>query len=78
MTITRIRKKLNQETANQYANDLKLYRRVIQQRKDDKNKIYSLHKPFTCCIAKGKMHKPYMFGNKNGQVIIPKIVLSLP
>lgn len=34
------------------------------QQKDDKEKIYSLHKPFTRCIAKGKAHKQYEFGNK--------------
>lgn len=39
-----LERNLDQEATNQYANDLKLYRRVIQQRKNDKNKIYSLHK----------------------------------
>ena len=72
-----LERNLDQETANQYANDLNLYRRVIQQRKDDKNKIYSLHKPFTCCIAKGKMHKPYEFGNKIGLMVNPKSLVIL-
>lgn len=72
-----LERNLDQEAANQYANDLKLYRRVIQQRKDDKNKIYSLHKPFTCCIAKGKMHKPYEFGNKIGLMVNPKSLVIL-
>ena len=43
-----------------------LYKRVLNQKPTDKNKIYSLHKPFTCCIAKGKAHKQYEFGNKTG------------
>lgn len=43
-----------------------LFDQVIRQKKSDKNKIYSLHKPFTCCIAKGKAHKQYEFGNKIG------------
>ena len=30
--------------------------------------MYSLHKPFTKCIAKGKAHKPYEFGNKVGLI----------
>lgn len=72
-----LERNLDQEATNQYANDLKLYRRVIQQRKDDKNKIYSLHKPFTCCIAKGKMHKPYEFGNKIGLMVNPKSLVIL-
>lgn len=72
-----LERNMDQETANQYADDLKLYRRVIQQRKDDNNKIYSLHKPFTCCIAKGKMHKPYEFGNKIGLMVNPKSLVIL-
>jgi len=72
-----LERNLDQEATNQYANDLKLYRKVIQQRKDDKNKIYSLHKPFTCCIAKGKMHKPYEFGNKIGLMVNPKSLVIL-
>ena len=30
----------------------------------DKNKIYSLHEPQVYCIAKGKDHKQYEYGNK--------------
>ena len=72
-----LERNLDHEAANQYANDLNLYRRVIQQRKDDKNIIYSLHKPFTCCTAKGKMHKPYEFGNKIGLMLNPKSLVIL-
>ena len=38
---------------------------VLTQKKDDKNKIYSIHEPEVLCIAKGKEHKPYEFGNKS-------------
>jgi IS5 family transposase len=31
-----------------------------------------LHKPFTCCIAKGKAHKQYEFGNKIGLITTSK------
>jgi IS5 family transposase len=41
-----------------------LYRALTQQR-EDTNKIYSLHEPEVLCIAKGKEHKPYEFGNKS-------------
>jgi len=41
-----------------------LYRILVQERKD-KDKIYSVHEPLTQCIAKGKDHKPYEFGNKS-------------
>jgi len=36
-----------------------------------------LHKPFTCCIAKGKAHKPYEFGNKIGLMINPQSLVIL-
>jgi len=38
--------------------------RLLTQRKEDKNKLYSLHAPEVECIAKGKAHKKYEFGNK--------------
>jgi IS5 family transposase len=47
---------------------LELYKRAVNQKKTDKDKVYSLHKPFTKCIAKGKAHKPYEFGNKVGMI----------
>lgn len=37
---------------------------VLEQQRYDKHKIYSLHEPQVSCIAKGKSHKPYEFGNK--------------
>jgi IS5 family transposase len=40
----------------------------VNQQKTDKNKVYGLHKTFTGCIAKGKVHKPYEFGNKAGLI----------
>lgn len=49
---------------NKYLNDLALFGKVLAQRKQDKNKIYSLHEPEVCCISKGKEHKKYEFGNK--------------
>lgn len=41
-----------------------LYKVLVQQR-HDKEKIYSIHEPEVLCIAKGKEHKPYEFGNKS-------------
>ena len=38
--------------------------RLLAQTKNDKNKLYSLHAPEVECIAKGKAHKKYEFGNK--------------
>ena len=38
---------------------------VLKQQREDKNKVYSIHEPEVLCIAKGKEHKPYEFGNKS-------------
>lgn len=47
-----------------YQNSLDLFKRVLAQKRTDKNKIYSLHEPHVNCISKGKEHKRYEFGNK--------------
>ena len=60
-----------------YKEEFELYHRVLNQKREDKNKIYSLHKPFTSCIAKGKAHKQYEFGNKTGLMINPKKLIIL-
>lgn len=41
-----------------------MYFRVLSQKRDSKDKIYSLHEPEVQCISKGKEHKKYEFGNK--------------
>jgi IS5 family transposase len=61
-------RKMDESQKILYENEIKLYKRVVNQQKNDKDKIYSLHKPFTKCIAKGKAHKPYEFGNKVGLI----------
>lgn len=38
--------------------------KIYFQKKNDKNKIYSVHEPQTACISKGKAHKKYEFGSK--------------
>ena len=48
---------------------LDLSEKLLAQTKKSKNKIYSLHAPEVECIAKGKAHKQYEFGNKVALVI---------
>jgi len=43
---------------------LEMAERLFLQKRDDKNKLYSLHAPEVECIAKGKAHKKYEFGCK--------------
>lgn len=70
-----LERKLPKDTLAGYEDELALYKRVLAQKKNDKDKIYSLNKPFTACIAKGKAHKPYEFGNKVGLVTTAKATI---
>jgi IS5 family transposase len=63
-----INRKLGEKKAK-HAERLELYGRVVNQGIHDKDKIYSLHKPFTRCISKGNAHKQYEFGNKVGIIV---------
>jgi IS5 family transposase len=51
---------------------LALAERIYSRQKKDKDKIYSVHEPEVKCIAKGKVHKKYEFGNKVGVVTTSK------
>lgn len=54
-----------------------IYHNVLKQKRQDKNKIFSIHKPFIACIAKGKAHKQCEFGNKVGIMVNPKNMVIL-
>jgi len=47
-----------------YRSELKENRKVLGQKREDKNKIYSLHEPEVACTAKGKEHKNFEFVSK--------------
>lgn len=47
-----------------YERMFEVYYKVLSQKRNTPNKIYSLHEPEVCCISKGKEHKKYEFGNK--------------
>jgi IS5 family transposase len=68
--------KMSESQKRQYEKDLGLYQRALNQQKTDKNKVYSLHKPFTRCISKGKPHKQYEFGNKVGLISTGQFVVK--
>jgi len=52
-----------------YAKELDLFKRVLSQTRNSKNKIYSLHEPDVYCIAKGKAAKKYEYGCKASIVL---------
>lgn len=79
--IRELRRNLSEEQLANHEACLSVFEKVVNQKRTDKNKIYSLHKQFTKCIAKGKSHKQYEFGNKVGLVTTAnkgeQIVLSI-
>jgi len=64
-----LKRKMNTEQEGMYQEKLELYYHTANQQPQDRNKVYSLHKPFTKCISKGKAHKQYEFGNKVGIIV---------
>ena len=63
----RVVRDINRKTSNfsdKMSYLLKLADRLLKQTKHSKDKLYSLHAPEVLCIAKGKAHKKYEFGNK--------------
>ncbi len=59
-----ITRKLPEKSRAARQEELDLYRKAVNQERQDKNKIYSLHEREVCCISKGKEHKKYEFGSK--------------
>jgi len=57
-------RKASTEWRQIYREELELMKRMLEQKRHDKNKVYSLHDPGVLCIAKGKAHKKYEFGRK--------------
>ncbi len=46
------------------SNLLNIAKRILLQKREDSNKIYSIHAPEVECISKGKSNKKYEFGCK--------------
>jgi len=59
-----LRRKLPEKSMARCREEIELFERVLNQKKEDSNKIYSLHEPSVYCVSKGKEHKKYEFGSK--------------
>ena len=57
-------RKLSLDHLGKHLPHLKLYWKVLLQKRGDSNKIYSLHEPDVKCYTKGKEHKKFEFGSK--------------
>ncbi|WKN42773.1 IS5 family transposase [Tunicatimonas pelagia] len=67
--VRELNRKLTAPVKAYYQEQLALFERVLNQKRHDKNKVYSLHAPEVCCIAKGKEHKPYDRGGRFGSKV---------
>ena len=59
-----VSRKLNEEGLKKHQAKIEIYEQVLKQKREDKDKIYSLHALEVSCIAKGKEEKKYEFGSK--------------
>jgi IS5 family transposase len=67
-----LERKLTPQSLQKWGADLHLFQKVLAQKKEDSNKIYSLHEPQVKCFSKGKEHKKYEFGSKASFLITQK------
>jgi IS5 family transposase len=61
--VRELKRKIHPDLFPKHAVMIDKCEKILNQKRQDKNKIYSLHEPHVSCIAKGKAHKQYEFGN---------------
>ncbi len=54
----------NTAIQTQFSSLLSLSKKIINQTKKSKDKVYSLHEPDVYCVSKGKSGRPYEYGCK--------------
>jgi IS5 family transposase len=62
--VRELQRNFSSESYKKYEKKLEIFERIINQKREDKNKLYSLHELEVYCISKGKEHKKYEFGSK--------------
>jgi len=72
-----VQRKASTDVAPQLEGVLNLCTRLQEQRRNSKDKIYSVHEPEVVCVAKGKAGKKYEFGCKASIVVTHKEGLAL-
>ena len=70
--VRELERQLSEGQKKMYAGELDIYNRVLSQTRYGKDKVYSIHKPQTACIAKGKASHMYEFGQKVGMILTAK------
>jgi IS5 family transposase len=67
-----VKRKMQDADKEIHSGILNLIEKVLNQTRNSKDKVYSLHEPEVACIAKGKSHKPYEFGSKISFSTLPQ------
>jgi IS5 family transposase len=62
--VRELHRKLPVEVLERYQERLSVFQQVLDQKRLDKDKIYSLHERHVYCMSKGKAHKRYEYGSK--------------
>lgn len=62
--VRELERKLPAEKMTDYFSSMEIFKKVLSQKRNDSQKIYSIHEPHVQCISKGKEHKKYEFGTK--------------
>ena len=63
---------LSKVQKQKYKEKIIIFKKILSQKKDDKEKIYSIHESKVYCVSKGKEHKKYEFGSKASIVMTKK------
>ena len=70
--VREMERKLTASELQKWGAVLALFKRALMQKKNDSDKIYSLHEPQVKCYSKGKEHKKYEFGSKVSILVTQK------
>jgi len=70
--VRELERQMTEDQRATYEEKLEIYNRILVQTRHSKDKVYSIHKPQTACIAKGKASHMYEFGQKVGMILTAK------
>lgn len=70
--VRELERKINPSRKQHFENQLDIYQKILNQKRGDRDKIYSLHEPEVKCYTKGKEHKKFEFGSKASILVTQK------
>lgn len=70
--VRELERKINPYRKQHFENQLDIYQKILNQKRGDRDKIYSLHEPDVKCYTKGKEHKKFEFGSKASILVTQK------